>query len=84
MTKPKYYYDYTRNTGDEKINSDCSCERKLKECVCLYSEAVQKRLKEWVETRTAQLSDCEMCAERVTFEIWSENIQDVGCCKDKE
>lgn len=84
MTKSKYYYDYTRNAGDEKNNSDCSCERKLKECLCLYSEAVQKRLKEWVETRTAQLSDCEMCDERVTFEIWSENIQDVGCCKDKE
>ena len=30
MTKSKYYYDYTRNTSDEKINSDCSCERKTK------------------------------------------------------
>lgn len=84
MANSKYYYDYTRNMGDDKKKIDCSCERNLKECICLYSEAVQKRLKEWVETRTVQMSECEKCSEGPDFKIWSETIQKIkyceGCC----
>lgn len=76
MNKSKYYYDYTRNMNDDKKTVTCNCSRNLKACTCLYSEAVQSKLDDWIQTRSDMMSESEKKDEEF-FDNWTKSLEDM-------